>query len=241
DLRRPRRGRRRCGALRGHRRSCRRAPLPGPHAAQPARDRSLFPRRQRDDTRGSRRPRDRTGGRARREPQPGRRRDRGDRDLPSQRTHRSGRRARPSRGGAERSAGSPRRLSDPEMTMHKTIPWLLASALAACSSEEPPPTPTYERLVDWGLFVDAPAQAPAEGVVPYEVIAPLYSDYTYKRRFVPIPPDSVVGYAGSDTWRFPVGTILITTFSYLHDYRDPSLGERLLETRLRVRDPETWT
>ncbi|MBM4364242.1 MAG: hypothetical protein FJ104_16305, partial [Deltaproteobacteria bacterium] len=42
-------------------------------------------------------------------------------------------------------------------------------------------------------------------------------------------------------WDFPVGAILVKTFSYLTDARDPSKGERLLETRLLVHEPDGWT
>src|SRR5690606_9958078 len=93
--------------------------------------------------------------------------------------------------------------------------------LAACGSDEAPPS--LDTLDGWGLFADAPSQVPAARVVPYDVIAPLYSDYTFKRRFVTIPEGTTIGYEDTDLWKFPVGTILVKTFSYLHDERDPSL------------------
>lgn len=117
---------------------------------------------------------------------------------------------------------------------------LACGALAGCTSEEEP-APGLETLAGWGLFADATRQVPAAHVVPYDVVAPLYSDYTFKRRFVTIPEGTTIGYEPTARWRFPVGTILVKTFSYLHDERDPSLGERLLETRLLVHDPGTWT
>ncbi len=47
----------------------------------------------------------------------------------------------------------------------------------------PTPAPEgspYATLDEWHLFADARAQTPAEGVIPYDVNAPLFSDYTAK-------------------------------------------------------------
>jgi len=132
---------------------------------------------------------------------------------------------------------------------------IIALAIACSGDEEPEPEPTppvvvnpapvgepWDSLKEWGLFDDTVAQDPSSEVQPYEVIAPLFSDYTYKRRFAWIPDGTTVEYRDDDVWGFPVGTILVKTFSYLKDYRDPSLGERLLETRLLVHESEgTWS
>jgi uncharacterized repeat protein (TIGR03806 family) len=99
----------------------------------------------------------------------------------------------------------------------------------------------WETLGEWHLFANDKTQAPAERVEPYEVIAPLYSDETLKHRFVHLPEGATIGYESTGLWRFPVGTILVKTFAYPIDARDPSLGERLLETRLLVHEPSAWT
>ncbi len=129
--------------------------------------------------------------------------------------------------------------------------WAGVLLLCACACGDDPPgavtvTPApagepYERLSQWGLFSDATAQSPSPRVEPYEVLSPLYSDYTHKRRFMWIPDGTTIGYRDEGKWAFPVGTILVKTFSYLNDMRDASLGERLLETRLLVRETEaSW-
>ena len=59
----------------------------------------------------------------------------------------------------------------------------------------PTPAPAgepYQTLDEWHLFTDAKSQAPAEGVIPYEVNAPLFSDYTVKRRFLWVPPGKTI-------------------------------------------------
>jgi uncharacterized repeat protein (TIGR03806 family) len=108
----------------------------------------------------------------------------------------------------------------------------------AGSAAEGPPASAYEKppatLAEWRLFRDAPAQLPGSRVLPYEVIAPLYSDYTLKHRFVYVPEGEQIEYDATGVWRLPAGSVLIKTFSYPLDARDPSLGERLLETRLLV-------
>jgi uncharacterized repeat protein (TIGR03806 family) len=137
--------------------------------------------------------------------------------------------------------------------------------IAACSSSPDPagsggsgggggapmvvvtPTPAPEgapwaTLDEWHLFADARALTLADGVIPYDVNAPLFSDYTVKRRFVWLPKGTKIGWQDTDRWKFPVGAILIKTFAYPIDARDPSKGQRLLETRLLVHesDPAGW-
>lgn len=129
---------------------------------------------------------------------------------------------------------------------------LLSLLLSACGGDDesdPGPvvvTPAplgqpWELLGQWHLFADGPKQTPAERVLHYEVNAPLYTDEALKYRFIHVPESATIGYEPSERWQFPVGTILVKTFAYPVDARDPSLGQRLLETRLLVREPDTWT
>lgn len=121
--------------------------------------------------------------------------------------------------------------------------WLWAALVAAaCGSEEAKTIP-YERLAEYGLFVgDGSTQEPAAGVVPYEVIAPLFSDFTEKYRFIALPEGGQIGYRDDAPWDFPVGTILVKTFAYPFDLRAPEMGRRLLETRLIIRGEDgAWT
>ena len=128
-----------------------------------------------------------------------------------------------------------------------------APALAACSGTPetlspmdvgPTPAPVgtpYDALDAWHLFTDGPGQTPSAGVIPYDVVAPLFSDYTTKYRFLWVPPGTKITWHDTDRWEFPVGTILVKTFAYPVDARDPGKGQRLLETRLFVHeDAATW-
>jgi uncharacterized repeat protein (TIGR03806 family) len=98
----------------------------------------------------------------------------------------------------------------------------------------------YETLAEWHLFAVAKTQIPNDGIVPYEVISQLFADYAYKRRFMYVPKGKRIGYSPTDTWGLPVGTILVKTFSYLTDGKDPKGGERLLETRLLIHESSGW-
>jgi uncharacterized repeat protein (TIGR03806 family) len=116
-------------------------------------------------------------------------------------------------------------------------------ARAADSGSGVTPAPEgepYSTLDEWHLFEDAVKQSPGVRVVPYEVVSQLYADYTTKRRFIYVPEGKKVGYSATEKWAMPVGTILVKTFAYPADTRDPSKGERLLETRLLIHEASGW-
>jgi uncharacterized repeat protein (TIGR03806 family) len=104
-----------------------------------------------------------------------------------------------------------------------------------------------DRLSSYRFFVGAgdtldtlAALAPNQGVLPYDVNSPLFSDYTVKDRFVWLPPGTSMGYHDSESFDMPVGTALLKTFGYLDDMREPRGGRRLLETRILARTSAGW-
>lgn len=130
-----------------------------------------------------------------------------------------------------------------------------ALALPACKDAAPddeivppevlvtPPTgiDPFEKLSDWHLFADGATQTPADDLVPYDVIAPLFSDYTTKFRFAYLPKGAAITYSASGQWELPVGTILVKTFGYRADLRDATSALTLLETRLLWRQADGWS
>jgi len=96
------------------------------------------------------------------------------------------------------------------------------------------------KLSEFTFFDDASAQVPSEGVIPYELISTLFSDYTYKQRWVYVPNNKKAEYKEDWVFDFPVGSVLIKTFYYLYDERNPKLGKNLLETRLLIRKEDQW-
>ncbi len=87
---------------------------------------------------------------------------------------------------------------------------------------------------------DAAQQRPAQGVVPYDLNSPLFTDYAYKFRFVKLPPGEHVPYRETGVLDFPVGTVIAKSFGYPADMRDPDSPVHLIETRILVHQPEGW-
>ena len=127
----------------------------------------------------------------------------------------------------------------PESSRHPAVPedkTELQLAAPGMSSSAP-----LMKLSEYGIFQGSIAsQEPAEGVIPYHLNTPLFTDYAEKLRFVKLPAGSKVIYNDSAVFNFPVGTSLIKTFYYPNDFRDPSKGRRLMETRILVHEPGGW-
>lgn len=102
-----------------------------------------------------------------------------------------------------------------------------------------------DKLSSYRFFITSGVGAGAElvpnqGVVPYDVNTPLFSDYTSKYRFVWLPPGTSMSYHDSNSFDMPVGAALLKTFAYLDDMRQPEGGRRLLETRILARTSSGW-
>ena len=105
-----------------------------------------------------------------------------------------------------------------------------ALALTSCGRFEDGEFP--QKLSEWGLF-RGPLKAfePSEGVVPYDIATPLFSDYADKSRHIRLPKGQPARYHESAAFEMPVGTVLSKTFSF---------GERVIETRLLVNTRNAW-
>jgi uncharacterized repeat protein (TIGR03806 family) len=98
-----------------------------------------------------------------------------------------------------------------------------------------------ENLSEYHFFKGKLAdQIPEEGVIPYRLNTPLFSDYAEKLRFVKLPAGKTVAYNADQVFDFPVGTTIIKTFYYPNDFRNPDAGRRILETRLLVHEENGW-
>jgi uncharacterized repeat protein (TIGR03806 family) len=139
---------------------------------------------------------------------------------------------------------------------------LLVLLLAACGNEGAPPTfhsdKNPQRLSDWGMLTarDGALQL-GEGVTPYDLATPLFTDYALKLRTVWIPQGAAT-YTANDALDFPVGTVLTKTFFYPikgdawtgavtyggeHTVEGGAMslgGYRLMETRILVRRKGGW-
>jgi uncharacterized repeat protein (TIGR03806 family) len=106
---------------------------------------------------------------------------------------------------------------------------------AAILAKTPP-----KLLSEFGFFADMRAQQPAEGVIPFALNTPLFSDGALKDRFVYVPERKAAKYDDTEAFGFPVGTALIKTFSFPADYRQPDKNIRVIETRLLLRNESGW-
>ncbi len=88
------------------------------------------------------------------------------------------------------------------------------------------------KLSDLDVFDDLTSLEPSDGIVPYEVNTPLWSDGADKNRWIALPKDSLIGFHPTDPWDFPEGTVFIKHFELT---QDGAVAKRL-ETRFFVVD-----
>jgi len=98
----------------------------------------------------------------------------------------------------------------------------------------------YENLSQYNFFQgELKNLEPVYGVVPYELISSLFTDYSIKNRFLWMPDGVSAEYiSSSSVFDFPVGTILIKNFSY--DDVLPEMISKNIETRLMIKKENGW-
>lgn len=98
----------------------------------------------------------------------------------------------------------------------------------------------HDRLSQHGFFKgDMSALEPTDGVVPYTLNTPLFTDYAYKARFIKVPDGKPLTLK-SGALAFPEGTVLIKNFFYHRDERNMAMGRQIIETRLLVKQRNRW-
>jgi uncharacterized repeat protein (TIGR03806 family) len=99
----------------------------------------------------------------------------------------------------------------------------------------------FEKLSEYDFFQGPMVDlTPKDGVVPYMVGSALWSDHAGKGRFIVLPEGGKIEFSEADDWEFPDGTIIIKTFFFDHDRRDPEAGYDIIETRLLIRQDGVW-
>jgi uncharacterized repeat protein (TIGR03806 family) len=98
-----------------------------------------------------------------------------------------------------------------------------------------------EKLSEYNFFKgDIKKQVPNDGIVPYSLATPLFSDYAEKLRFIKLPEGKTVDYNDKEVLDFPVGTTIIKTFYFPNDFRNADKGYRIMETRLLIHENDGW-
>lgn len=107
--------------------------------------------------------------------------------------------------------------------------------------------PIYKALVDstrdlpndldsTALFRNSVTQTPSEGVIPYSVKVPFWTDNAHKQRYMFIPPGTSISLDESTgLFRFPIGSVFAKHFS------TGDTPDKYVETRIMVlRDNKKW-
>ncbi len=81
---------------------------------------------------------------------------------------------------------------------------------------------------------------PSSKVFEYELVTPLFSDYSKKQRLIALPTGTSMDYDGSGFPIFPIGTVIAKTFYYNYNEQDLSQGRRIIETRLLINQADGW-
>ena len=87
-----------------------------------------------------------------------------------------------------------------------------------------------------GAFHDLATLTPHEGIVPYQLNMPFWSDHAIKSRWFSIPSTNLqITFSAQESWLSPTSTVWIKHFDLLLTNGDPG-SVRRLETRLLVRN-----
>ncbi len=99
-----------------------------------------------------------------------------------------------------------------------------------------------QKLSELGVFTcNLSDLTPAVGVQLYEINSTLFSDYSHKQRLIRLPNEQSMGYNNNDLLpTFPDNTLISKTFFYNIDERDPSLGKKIIETRILLKVNGVW-
>jgi len=123
-----------------------------------------------------------------------------------------------------------------------TVFLLVSSCNERGSVHLDPNAKPYSKLSEYQFFTgDIKSLTPNKGVLPYDVVTPLFSDYSEKARFVWMPAGTRAVVPDIDeTFQFPEGSVLIKNFYYYLDARSPEQGRQIVETRLLINRKHGW-
>ncbi len=95
------------------------------------------------------------------------------------------------------------------------------------------------KLSETGLFTAVAGHQVDEGLIPYSVNAPFWSDGAIKHRFVALPKDGRIEMADQWAWQFPEQTVIVKSFA-LAVKSDAPDSKRWIETRLLTKQQGEW-
>ncbi len=95
------------------------------------------------------------------------------------------------------------------------------------------------RLSETGLFQSTEGHSIANGVIPYSVAAPFWSDGAMKYRFMAIPEGQSVEVKDQWAWQFPENSVIVKSFQIETVDGDPN-SRKWIETRIMTRQQGEW-
>lgn len=118
-------------------------------------------------------------------------------------------------------------------------PWTSGGKLLHLRQRDASPDPPA-RLSELGVFTDLETMKVIDGIIPYQVNAPLWSDHAVKKRWMAIPndgqidqPEEQIQFDRNEDWGFPEGTVFIKQFDLPTSLSDPTQITKL-ETRFFI-------
>jgi uncharacterized repeat protein (TIGR03806 family) len=105
----------------------------------------------------------------------------------------------------------------------------------------PPPNTIPLTLSESGLFKNIETLELANGLIPYSVNAPLWSDGASKKRIIALPDTTKIEFSTEGNWKFPPNAVLVKNFFLEMEKGNPQ-SQQIIETRFLVRheDQEKW-
>jgi uncharacterized repeat protein (TIGR03806 family) len=97
-----------------------------------------------------------------------------------------------------------------------------------------------QKLSEFRLLAGPFGQTANDRVTAYTLNTPLFSDYAEKWRYLYVPAGQKIGWRDDGVLDFPVGSVLVKSFGYPADMRQPAKDVRILETRLLLRRASGW-
>jgi uncharacterized repeat protein (TIGR03806 family) len=129
---------------------------------------------------------------------------------------------------------------------HLFIP-LIALLITSCQTDEfsdaangqtSVPNFLSELNVYQGSMADL---IPNPEFLTYELGSPLFTDYAEKQRLIKLPEGTQMKKIDNGLPHFPEGTIIVKTFYYFLNKTEPSLGKNIVETRVLIKNKDSWS
>lgn len=101
--------------------------------------------------------------------------------------------------------------------------------------------PYPKFLSEYNLFHEPLSEMkPKDGVLLYEINSPLFSDYSFKKRFIYLPAGTSMKYNDKEVFDFPEGSLIFKFFYYPEDFSEPNADLKIIETRILIKEKSTW-